>query len=226
MAEHKSIVISIAVIISSVLLLTFIATSPPRKAAKKPIKIVLRNPHQMLPSRGHLRPKIKKTTNTPPEAPELPVLKVVAKTPITTNPPPVSPPTPQPVPSDMVNRINQRLDGSPMSGLGATIVSIAGEYGLDPRLCVAIAMIESTQGRYMPGGQSSHNAWGMMGGTSPLGTNVGGWEYYPNWETAIRGHLEFIKRTWGGTSDPYKLRGYCAPDHPWMDKVSAQMNSI
>ena len=74
MAEHKSMsvafVVSIAVIISSVLLLTFVATSPPRKAVKKPIKIVFRNPHQMLPSRGHLRPKIKKTTNTPPEAPD------------------------------------------------------------------------------------------------------------------------------------------------------------
>lgn len=76
-------------------------------------------------------------------------------------------------------RIDRYLEGTALDGCGQIFAQAACDYGVDPRLSPAIAMIESTAGAYIP---APHNAWGWGG--------PGNWASWPDWETAIREHTK------------------------------------
>lgn len=76
-------------------------------------------------------------------------------------------------------RIDRYLDGTILAGYGQTFAQAACDYGVDPRLSPAIAVLESTAGAYVP---APHNAWGWGG--------PGNWKSWPDWESAIREHTK------------------------------------
>ena len=115
----------------------------------------------------------------------------------------------------MAHRINGYLQnrGSPMLGLGMVFVREAEEYGIDPRLSVAISEAESTCGMAC---FSPHNAWGML-------AYRGG---FSSWEEGIHQNIEWLHRYFGSPQTAYDCPGYCVPDYPWMDNVDRVRRSI
>ena len=78
--------------------------------------------------------------------------------------------------SDLNNYLNGK--SSPLSGTGATLLSAAQQYNVDPRLVVAIAGAESTFGTNGSCALYRHNAWGYGGGWSNCWT-------FNSWEDGI-----------------------------------------
>jgi len=81
---------------------------------------------------------------------------------------------PKPSPyTGLAANINKYLatKGSPLAGLGNTFVTAGAQYGVDPRLLVAISGAESSFGKNLLG---SYNAWGWGPGKN-----------FPNFKTAI-----------------------------------------
>lgn len=130
-----------------------------------------------------------------------------------------------------IDRINSRLAGTPMAGMGRQFVISAADYGLPPNLSVAIALHESGAGRFTPPG--SLNPFGMTAGTAPgygvaMGKGADGtrpYQAFPSWETAIKEHAAFIARTWPSAGGPEDLRGY-AVSSSWLGGVRGQMKTI
>jgi hypothetical protein len=116
---------------------------------------------------------------------------------------------------DMIARIDGYLAnrGSPMQGCGITFYDEAAEYGIEPRLSVAIAEGESTCGKacFAP-----HNAWGML-------AYRGG---FSSWQEGIHQNIEWLHRYFGSPQTAYDCPGYCEPSHPWMENVDAVRQSI
>ena len=109
-------------------------------------------------------------------------------------------------------RINAYLAGSPLAGQGETFAEAAWTYGCDPRFSPAIAMVESTLGRYC---FKPHNAWGW--GSSSWGS----------WEEAIWDHVAGLASMYGGQLTYEGAQMYCPPnaDH-WYSSVLANMQRI
>lgn len=111
--------------------------------------------------------------------------------------------------------------GSPMSGQGVFIISSAQQWGVDPRLIVAIAGAESSFGKLLCG---SFNAWGWSCPGSPA--------EFGSWPQAIatiaeglrryyldegRGTVALIQQKWapsGAANDPRGLNNH------WVANVS------
>lgn len=109
-------------------------------------------------------------------------------------------------------RIDAYLAGSPLAGQGATFAEAAWEYGCDPRFSPAIAMVESTLGRYC---FLSHNAWGW--GSSSWGS----------WEEAIWAHVAGLASIYGGHLTYAGAQMYCPPNAAhWYSSVLANMERI
>lgn len=110
------------------------------------------------------------------------------------------------------SRIDAYLAGSPMAGQGATFAEAAWEYGCDPRFSPAIAMVESSLGRYcfLP-----YNAWGW--GSSSWGS----------WEDAIWDHVAGLASIYGGHLTYAGAQMYCPPNAAhWYSSVLANMERI
>lgn len=114
----------------------------------------------------------------------------------------------------IIERIDNYLAqrGSPMQGLGHVFVEQAERFNIDPRLSVAIAEGESSCGKccFAP-----YNAWGML-----AYGNCG------SWENGIRLNIELLHENWGSPKTAYDCRGYCDPDHPWMENVDGVRGKI
>lgn len=109
-------------------------------------------------------------------------------------------------------RIDAYLAGSPLAGQGATFAEAAWEYGCDPRFSPAIAMVESSLGRYC---FLSHNAWGW--GSSSWGS----------WEDAIWAHVAGLASIYGGHLTYAGAQMYCPPNAAhWYSSVLANMERI
>ncbi len=109
-------------------------------------------------------------------------------------------------------RIDAYLAGSPLAGQGRTFAEAAWEYGADPRFSPAIAMVESSLGRYcfLP-----HNAWGW--GSSSWGS----------WEEAIWDHVAGLAAGYGGQLTYAGAQKYCPPNADrWYASVLANMQRI
>lgn len=98
--------------------------------------------------------------------------------------------------------------GSPMVGLGRVYVAEAERVGIDPTLPAAISVVESSGGKAC---FASYNAWGLMAYK----------QGFRSWEDGIRTVCEFLHRHYGAVTEAWQCRGYCVPDRPWMDRVSA-----
>ena len=114
--------------------------------------------------------------------------------------------------SSWASRIDAYLAGSPLAGQGRTFAEAAWDYGCDPRFSPAIAMVESSLGRYcfLP-----HNAWGW--GSSSWGS----------WEEAIRSHVAGLASGYGGHLTLDGAKKYCPPNAgSWYLSVLANMERI
>ena len=149
----------------------------------------------------------------------------------TPEPAPESEPTPQPEPTtpepapaevvpaasgevaDWAARIDAYLAGSPLAGYGAVFAQAAADYGVDPRISPAISCIESGKGSvcFLP-----HNAWGW--GTAS----------WPDWESAIRGHVSGFSSIYGSTLTLSGAQMYASNDiyDYWYSLVQSEMASI
>ena len=149
----------------------------------------------------------------------------------TTLPEPTPEPTPQPEPAapvlapaeeipavsgevaDWAARIDAYLAGSPLAGYGAVFAQAAADYGVDPRISPAISCIESGKGTvcFLP-----HNAWGW--GTAS----------WPDWESAIRGHVSGFSSIYGSTLTLSGAQMYASNDiyDYWYSLVQSEMASI
>ena len=89
-----------------------------------------------------------------------------------------------------------------------TIVQYANEYGVDPRLIVAIAQQESNLGKKMP--EECHNAWGY-------GIHARGTLCFESWE-------EGIKTVTRGIAEKYCQKGLCDDPCVMMKKYTPSSN--
>ena len=109
-------------------------------------------------------------------------------------------------------RIDSYLAGSPMAGLGEVFAEAAWTYGVDPRFSPAIAMVESTLGRYcfLP-----YNAWGW------------GSSSWSSWEEAIWAHVRGLAVGYGGQLTYAGAKKYCPSNADyWYSSVLANMERI
>lgn len=109
-------------------------------------------------------------------------------------------------------QIDDYLRGSPMAGLGAYIVQRCEAYSINPYLVPAVAEAESSCGRAC---LAAHNFAGMIG--------AGG---FASWQAAIDYWCEMVNTHWPGAQSAYEMRGYCVPDHPWMENVQRVADAI
>lgn len=87
-----------------------------------------------------------------------------------------------PAPDARVLALERYLAGSPLAGQGSEFVAAADHHGVDWRLMPAIAMHESTLGRYGCA-QSTHNPFGLSAGVAPGGGIICRW--FSTWTDAI-----------------------------------------
>lgn len=110
-------------------------------------------------------------------------------------------------------RIDAYLAGSALGGYGRVFAEAAWDYNVDPRLSPAISCIESGKGAvcFRP-----HNAWGW-GST--------GW---PDWESAIRGHVSGFAAGYGYSLTPSGAQMYSGMDNwdYWYSLVLGEMSRI
>lgn len=103
--------------------------------------------------------------------------------------------------------------GAPLAGYGSVFAQAAAEYGVDPRLSPAIAVIESGGGSvcFKP-----HNAWGW------------GSASWPDWASAIRGHISGFSRLYGSMLTREGAEAYASMDtwETWYNLLLSEMASI
>ena len=103
--------------------------------------------------------------------------------------------------------------GAPLAGYGSAFARAAAQYGVDPRIAPAIAVIESGGGKvcFKP-----HNAWGW---------GSYGWS---DWNTAIDGYVSGFARLYGATLTPQGAEAYASIDtwQTWYNLLHAEMASI
>lgn len=109
-------------------------------------------------------------------------------------------------------RIDAYLSGSPLAGHGKAFAEAAWDYGVDPRWSPAISNTESSKGAacFLP-----HNAWGW------------GSSSWPDWDTAIRAHVQGLSEGYGYTISVAAAQKYCPPTwESWFAETLAEMESI
>lgn len=111
------------------------------------------------------------------------------------------------------SRIDAYLAGSPLEGYGADFAQAASDYGVDPRISPAISCVESGKGAVC---FRSHNAWGW------------GQVDWPDWPTAIRGHVSGFARGYGGTLTLEGAQMYAGSSiyAQWYSTVLSEMERI
>lgn len=115
---------------------------------------------------------------------------------------------------------------SPMAPHAKFIVETADSYGLDWRLVVAIAGVESSFGNIVPGGDSN-NAWGWRG----INKNARGWSVFATWEDGIKEITRGLAEGYGVTLTPEQIEpSYCPPcaagGHGWARGVNKFMREL
>ena len=101
---------------------------------------------------------------------------------------------------------------SPMQYQAQNFVDAADQYNLDWKLVPAIAGVESTFGKFIPGG---YNAWGWgVYGTQAI--------YFGSWKDGIFTVSEGLRKNYlnKGLSDPYDINRVYAASPTWGSHVS------
>lgn len=132
-------------------------------------------------------------------------------------------PEPEPEPAPVTNsrdefisvwaaRIDAYNAGTPLGGYGSVFAEAAYDCGVDPRWSPAIALVESSSGEYC---FADHNAWGW------------GSVDWPDWPTAIWGHVSGLASGYGYTNSYSAACTYCPPNADfWYARVSEEMYAI
>jgi len=108
---------------------------------------------------------------------------------------------------------------SPMTGLGATLVSAGRQFSVNPDLVVAISGVESTFGRHNAG---AFNAWGRK-------AKGGGYESFASWEEAVFNQTQYLRIKYfnEGRTVPVAIGAKYAPGNgSWPGKVTFFLNDI
>lgn len=110
--------------------------------------------------------------------------------------------------------------GSPMAAHAEELVAAGNRHGVDPRLVVGIAVIESSAGQRLPAG--SHNAWGWHGGGSH------GLAAWGSWEESIDAFTDGLARVYDtGEVDERMARTYVPPNwREWLRTVRWVIDDI
>jgi hypothetical protein len=115
---------------------------------------------------------------------------------------------------------------SPMAKYVEVFVSESDKHGLDWRLIVSIAGVESAFGNLIP--QGSNNAWGWRG----INSNEAGWSIFSSWEDAIIHITERMAEGYGTDLTPFDIQNtYCPPcgetgEDLWAKGVNRFMNEL
>ncbi len=107
---------------------------------------------------------------------------------------------------------------SPLQDHAQDFVDAARIYGLDWKMLPAIAGVESTFGKNIPGG---YNAWGWgVYGTQAI--------YFDSWRTAIFTIASALREHYldKGLTDPYAINRVYAASPTWGSRVSYFMNDL
>lgn len=108
---------------------------------------------------------------------------------------------------------------SPLSGHAQDFVEAADKYNLDWKLVAAISGVESTFGKFVPGGSgtpySSYNGWGW----GVYGTQA---KYFNSWREGIFTVSEGLRKNYfnKGLTNPYTINKIYAASPTWGAKVS------
>lgn len=104
--------------------------------------------------------------------------------------------------------------GSPMAPHAAEILTAAARYGVDHRLVVAIAGVESTFGRHCRG----FNAWGWNNGSTR----------WTSWPASIDSYTKAFARGYPDRADIKRFARRYNPNTPkaWASKVAYFMTAI
>ncbi len=107
---------------------------------------------------------------------------------------------------------------SPLQYHAQDFVDAAREYDLDWKMLPAIAGVESTFGKFIPGG---YNAWGW----GVYGTNA---IYFTSWREAIFTISEGLREGYlnKGLNDPYSINRVYAASPVWGRRVSYFMKDL
>lgn len=107
---------------------------------------------------------------------------------------------------------------SPMQNHAQDFVDAADKYGLDWKMLPAIAGVESTFGKRIPGGYNAYG-WGVYG-TNRI--------YFTSWTDGIFTVAKGLREGYldKGLTDPYSMNRVYAESPAWGGKVSFFMNEI
>ncbi len=111
---------------------------------------------------------------------------------------------------------------APLSGYGKTMARAAYKYKIDPRLCAAISIQESSGGRYCI---KPHNAWGW----AAYNDNTSAAASWGSWEEAIEGWHKGMANSpalWPKSSLHDLAQSYCVPPDAWEEAVGQMMGKI
>ena len=113
--------------------------------------------------------------------------------------------------------------GAPLAGYGKDMALQAYRYHVDPRLCAAVSIVESSGGAYCI---KPHNAWGWGAADSDPYNLAFGWD---SWESAIESWHVGMATSQSGLATAPSLTGmgdiYCSTPI-WGSKVANLMEQI
>lgn len=144
--------------------------------------------------------------------------------PVLSQPAPVKP---APEPSDAVKQADKWLAGTPMAGLGSTIVATASAKGVDWKLIIGIAEAESGRGKYYYKDydrDNCHNAWGIKPPSSQRkdGSYL---RCYYTWQDGINTIVGILARRYKGWTPAQMSGTYVQPANPnWVRTVEKYTN--
>lgn len=123
--------------------------------------------------------------------------------------------------SDYLNQFN-----SPLQNYSQDFIEIADKYGIDWKLVPAISGVESTFGKFIPGGthylNTSYNAWGWGASTPDAAI------YFKSWKEAIETIAKGLKERYidKGLLTPFQMNRVYAASPTWGTKVDYFMKEI
>lgn len=113
---------------------------------------------------------------------------------------------------------------SPLEDNALDFIQAADKYKLDWRFVAAISGVESTFGKFVPGGRAqytSYNAWGWgVYGNQAI--------YFKSWQEGIYTVTEGLRKNYfdKGLTEPYAINRVYAASPTWGSKVTYFLNDI
>lgn len=127
--------------------------------------------------------------------------------------------------AQILNDYLQKYD-SPLQYHAQDFVDAADNAGIDWKLVAAISGVESTFGKFVPGGSNtpynSFNAWGWGAATPDDAI------YFKSWKEGIFTVSDGLKKNYisKGLTDPYSINKVYAASPTWGQKVSYFLNDL